>query len=313
MSSEPPKQPVALIYNPMAGDGRWRPSIDEVRRALEHAGGVVEMLPTRGPGDGVALARQAAGRYARIAVYGGDGSVNEVLNGVAGVEHAKRPQILLLPGGTMNVLCRDLGIPLDPVAAAMLLKTGVSKRIYLGLAANATIGKRYFALMAGAGLDAAVVHGMSGFTAIKRLLGGASFLLAGLKIVVSHGFPEIEVTVEDGAQAGIYRGCEVVVGKSCGYGGFFSITDQADACMPKFEVMVGRRIGGFAHIFRLARAFFGRLKHSRSHAFAIATRLRMASNERALVQMDGEPVGELPMEFSIDGTSVELLVPALAQ
>src|SRR5260221_4043832 len=94
MSAEPAKLAVALTYNPMAGDGRWRPSIDEVRRALEHAGGVVEMLPTRGPRDGVALGRQAAERHAPIAVYWGDGSVNEVLNGVAGLQQGRRPPIL---------------------------------------------------------------------------------------------------------------------------------------------------------------------------------------------------------------------------
>jgi diacylglycerol kinase (ATP) len=295
----------------MAGEGRWRPSIDKVRRALEDAGGAVTMLPTRAAGDGVELAREAAGCFPTIAVYGGDGSVNEVLNGVAGIVAEKRPRILILPGGTMNVLCRDLSIPLNAVKAAGLLRTGVPKRIFLGLASNEAIGERYFALMAGAGLDAAVVHGMSEFSTMKRLLGGISFLLAGLKIVIFHGFPQIDVTVLDGEQAGSYRGYEVVVGKSCGYGGFFSITDAADATTPAFEVMVGRRYGGFAHFFRLTRAFVGRLKHSRSHKFMHTTHVRMESRKPAVVQMDGEPVGELPMEFSIDGTSVELLAPRL--
>ena len=95
------RRPLGLVYNPAAGDGRWRrPSLDSVRRALEAAGGEVEMFATRAPGDGVEQTRLAASRHDLVAVHGGDGSINEAFNGI--VASGRSPQVLLLPGGTID-------------------------------------------------------------------------------------------------------------------------------------------------------------------------------------------------------------------
>lgn len=302
------QQPVALVYNPAAGDGRWRSSIDSVRRALEGAGGEVEMFPTRAAGDGIEQGRLAAQNHAVVAVHGGDGTVNEALNGV--IASGKKPRVLVLPGGTMNVLCRDLGIPSDAVQAASLLRTGVPKRIFLGLLKSAR-GQRYFAIMAGAGLDAAIVHGMKEFTSAKRLLGPFAFLLSSTKQGILYGFPEISVTIEDGDAPGTYRGYEVVVGNSKGYGGWFTVTDRADPTQPGFEVAIATSGRALRHLTGMTLAMLNSIKLHHSYKFVMATRLRIASTGMVPVQIDGDAESQLPIELSSDGTYVEMLVPSL--
>lgn len=300
------RRPLGLVYNPAAGDGRWRPSLDSVRRALETAGGEVELFATRAAGDGVEQARLAASRHDLIAVHGGDGSINEAFNGI--IVSGRAPKVLLLPGGTMNVLCRDLGLPLDSVQAAELLKNGVSRRLCLGLCSRAG-ENRYFSLMTGAGLDAAIVHGMLQFSAAKRVLGPFAFFLSGVWRGLPYRFPEIEVVVEDGDSPGTYRGCEIVVGKSKGYGGWFTVTDRADSGEPVFEIAIAKKKGNLRHMAAIPLAFFGQLKRSRNYIFTMCTRLRVTSAGQVPVQMDGDAVGMLPIELSVDGASVEVLVP----
>ncbi len=297
------KQSVGLVYNPVAGMGRSRPSVEQVVQALQRAGGDVEMFPTRGPGDGVEQAWLAAERHQTIVVYGGDGSLNEALNGVAG--GAEPPRVLLLPGGTMNVLCRDLRIPLDPLRAAGLLANGVARRIHLGLAVAGDT-RRYFSLMAGAGLDARVVHQMSERGRMKRMLGPFAFLLTGLQSMWTYGYPEIEVEI-DGER---HSARSLIVGKSRGYGGWMSIADRADPGKPVLEVALSKRPGAFWHNVNITLALFERARWSPDYRFFTATRLRASGKDPGIpVQIDGDAAGALPMEFSIDGTTLEVLVP----
>ncbi|GEM_PF-619211 len=306
------KRPLGLVYNPAAGDGRWRPSLEGMLRALEGVGGKVELFATRFAGDGVEQGRLAAERHDLVAIQGGDGSINEAINGI--VQSAqlsgRSPRILLLPGGTMNVLCRDLGIPLDPLEAATLLKSGEPRRICLGASTrNGQDTKRYFTLMTGAGLDAAIVHGMTQFAAAKRVLGPFAFALSGFSSGLMYSFPEIEVVVEEGDAPGVYRGAEVIVGKSKGYGGWFTVTDRADNAQPMFEVAIARRKGVLRHMAAIPLALFGQLKRSSNYLFMMSTRLQINSAGNVPVQMDGDPVGSLPINLSVDGASVEVLVP----
>jgi diacylglycerol kinase family enzyme len=302
------KQPLGLIYNPTAGQGRFRPGIQKVLQALDDAGAHVELFATRLAGDGIEQGRLAALAHETVAIYGGDGTVNEVLNGL--VESGKSSRVLLLPGGTMNVLCRELRIPLNVDKAAALLSSGVGRHIYLGLATTPQ-GKRYFSLMAGAGIDAAVVHGMSHFGWAKRLIGPFAFLVAGLEQMFRYRFPELEVEV-DGSR---FPGRGLVVGKSKGYGGFFTMTGRADPHEPIFEVALAERRGLIRHSFNLMLAMVGLIKWSPNHRFFMTTHLTAKAVKRVPVQMDGDATGglagESPIEFSIDGTTVEVLVEVL--
>ena len=186
---------LALIANPHASrfSGRQR---DRVVAALA-AGHKVEVLQTAHPGQATALASQAvASGVEVVAVLGGDGTVNEVVNGLRGSDAA----LGLLGGGRVNVLARGLGLPADPDRAAArlveLLAAGARRRLTLGVA-----GDRCFALNAGLGLGGAIVREVERRQRAKQLYGDRAYLAAGLKaLLVDHDrdHPHLTVHLPDG-------------------------------------------------------------------------------------------------------------------
>jgi len=157
----------------------------------------VEVLQTAHPGQATALAGQAvASGVEVVAVLGGDGTVNEVVNGLRGSDAA----LGLLGGGRVNVLARGLGLPADPDRAAVrlveLLAAGARRRLTLGVA-----GDRWFALNAGLGLGGAIVREVERRQRAKQLYGDRAYLAAGLKaLLVDHDrdHPHLTVHLPDG-------------------------------------------------------------------------------------------------------------------
>ena len=126
-----------LIHNPNAGNGGFgrRQMLDQARRIFSSAGIEAELIETRGPGDATEMAQRAIveGRQLVIAC-GGDGTLNEVVNGLAAEQNGRRVPLALLPGGTANVLAKELNLPWDIPGAAEKLIHGSLKDIALGLA-----------------------------------------------------------------------------------------------------------------------------------------------------------------------------------
>jgi diacylglycerol kinase family enzyme len=155
------------------------------------------VLQTAHPGQATALAGQAvASGVDAVAVLGGDGTVNEVVNGLRGSDAA----LGLLGGGRVNVLARGLGLPADPDRAAArlleLLAAGARRRLTLGLA-----GERCFALNADLGLGGAIVREVERRQRAKQLYGDRAYLAAGLKaLLVDHDrdHPHLTVHLPDG-------------------------------------------------------------------------------------------------------------------
>src|SRR5271156_2545209 len=157
-----------LIYNPTSGGRRHRrfQEIEEAVRILKDAGITVELAATTEGGHAQDIARLAVvhGREMVIAC-GGDGTINEIINGLAG----SQGPMALLPAGTANILAKELRIPWDIPRAARLIPEATIRRIALGLAVpmNGSGGTnalpkagRYFLCVAGAGPDGAIVNGV---------------------------------------------------------------------------------------------------------------------------------------------------------
>jgi diacylglycerol kinase family enzyme len=186
---------LALIANPHASrfSGRQR---DRVVAALA-AGHKVEVLQTAHPGQATSLASQAvASGVEVVAVLGGDGTVNEVVNGMRGSDAA----LGLVGGGRVNVLARGLGLPADPDRAAArlveLLAAGARRRLTLGVA-----GERCFALNAGLGLGGAIVREVERRQRAKQLYGDRAYVAAGLKALLADAdrdHPHLTVHLPDG-------------------------------------------------------------------------------------------------------------------
>src|SRR5918996_4762566 len=187
---------IALVANPHASrfSGRQR---DRVVAALaaEHT---VELLQTHHPGQATELAGQAAAGLGCevVAVLGGDGTVNEVVNGLRGSPAA----LGLLGGGRVNVVARGLGLPADPDRAAArlleLLAARARRRLTLGLA-----GERCFALNAGLGLGGAIVREVERRQRAKQLYGDRAYVAAGIKALLvdyDRDQPHLTVHLPDG-------------------------------------------------------------------------------------------------------------------
>jgi diacylglycerol kinase family enzyme len=182
---------IALVANPHASRFS-RHQRDRVVAALgaEHH---VELLQTRHPGQATGLAREAAAALGCevVAVLGGDGTVNEVVNGLPGTTAA----LGLLGGGRVNVVARGLGLPADPDRAAArlleLLAAGARRRLTLGVADG-----RCFALNAGLGLGGAIVREVERRQRAKQLYGDRAYVAAGLKaLLVDVDRDQLHLTV----------------------------------------------------------------------------------------------------------------------
>ena len=298
MPRPPQFRTAALIYNPQAGRRRDRRKreLSRATHLLEAYGTACSLVPTTGPGSATELARHetAAGRDL-IIVCGGDGTVNEVVNGMAG----SQVPMALLPAGTGNVLAKELGLPWDIQLAAEYIPRGTVRRIALGRA-----GERYFICMAGVGADAAIVRHLN--AGAKTRLGMLSFWLEGFRQLFTYKFGHFAVTIE-GREL---RVAQLIASRTKHYGGPVQLTRRADLFRDDFEVCLTTPRFRFAYLGYFLAQMAGRLEGLPGVNFLRTTRLRAEPLEQEThTQVDGEWAGELPMEFSIVPDALSLLVP----
>src|SRR6266436_2710665 len=193
-------QNALLIHNPNAGNGgRGRRSmLDEARRIFAAGGIHTDLTETTKAGDATEIAQRAhdEGRQLVIAC-GGDGTLNEVVNGLAGQENGHRVPLALLPGGTANVLAKELNLPWDIPSAAEKLVHGEVKEIALGLATplNEPNKKRYFLSVAGAGPDGTIVYAID--LDLKARVGILAYWWQGAREVFRYKYPHFRVVTGD--------------------------------------------------------------------------------------------------------------------
>src|SRR6516164_2927720 len=216
-----------LIHNPNAGnggDGR-RKLLDQARRILASNGIEAELAETAGPGHAIEIAQQAVREHRQLVIAcGGDGTLNEVVNGLATASNGNRVPLALLPGGTANILAKELDLPWDIPRAARHLVHGEVRDIALGLATPLEMPekRRYFLSVAGAGPDGMIVYSID--LGLKARVGILAYWWQGAREVLRYTYPRFRVRTGD-------RRMEVtlaIVGRTKNYGGPFKITDKAD-------------------------------------------------------------------------------------
>jgi diacylglycerol kinase (ATP) len=301
-----------LIHNPNAGGGgrRRESAIDEARRIFAAGGVHTELAVTTGPGHATEIAQRAAdeGRQLVIAC-GGDGTLNEIVNGLAARRNGHRVPLALLPGGTANILAKELDIPWNLKRAAETLVNGKVKEIALGLATplEQPERKRYFLSVAGAGPDGMIVYSLD--LDLKAKLGILAYWLEGAREVFRYDFPRFRVVAGE-------RNLDVslvIVGRTKNYGGPFKITTEADLFENQFEVMALTTQSGFKYLSYLPTLWFGDLREAEGVHFWKAEALVVEPLDKNPIyaQIDGEPLTRLPVEFKIVPRALKLLVPQI--
>jgi len=299
-----------LIHNPNAGSGGngRRRQLDEARRILSAGGIEAELAETTGPGHAIEIAQKAAlDKRQLVIACGGDGTLNEVVNGLAHFQNGHRVPLALLPGGTANILAKELSIPWNIPSAARGLVGAEVREIALGLATplEHPEKKRYFLSVAGAGPDGMIVYSID--LELKARVGILAYWWQGAREVLRYTFPRFRIRTGDRQMEGTL----VVVGRTKNYGGPFKITDQADLFEDQFEVLALTTQSGFRYLSYLPSLWMGNLRQEEGAHFWKADTLVCEALDANPVyaQVDGEPLTRLPVEFSIVPRALELVVP----
>src|SRR5229473_3088067 len=299
-----------LIHNPNAGNGgrRRRRMLDEARRILSLGGIEADLQETRAPGEATAMAQRAGSEGRQLVIAcGGDGTLNEIVNGLAIPQNGHRVPLALLPGGTANVLAKEIGLPWDIPAAAHKLVHGEVKEIALGLATPLREPSKalYFLSVAGAGPDGMIVYSIR--LGMKARLGILAFWWAGGREVFRYKFPHFRVVTGDQK----IDASLVIVGRTKNYGGPFKITTGADLFENQFEVMALTTQSGLRYLSYLPTLWMGNLRGTEGvHFHKSDTVICEPLDDKPIyAQVDGEPLARLPVEFKIVPRALKLLVP----
>ncbi len=296
-----------IIYNPAAGRSRHLrlTQLERAQNVFKQAGILAVLEPTAGPGVAAEQARGvvADGRQLVIAC-GGDGTINEIVNGLAG----SQVPLAVLPGGTANVLVKELSLPWDIPRAAERLARGTLHRIALGLALSPKLpgGQRYFISLAGAGPDGKLVNAVD--LQRKRRMGILAYWMEGNRQLFTYNFPAFRViTAQEEHTATL-----LVVGRTKHYGGPLMITTEADLFEDRFELFVATARNRWRWASDMIKLLRGRHKTIRDAFFwkTASVRCEPVNGEDVWAQVDGEPIGKLPVEFRIVPDALTLVLPS---
>ena len=287
--------PTCVIFNPAARGEKAR----RFRRQLDAIGAQCAFKATTAPGDARRLAAEAVtDGFDLIVAAGGDGTVNEVLNGIGDAPDGfDRARLGVLPLGTVNVFARELKIPLHIERAWEVLQRGREIKIDLPrveFSANGVRQKRYFCQLAGAGLDARAIELVD--WRHKKKVGPLAYVIAGLKALREK---KPKITVRANGQN--VSGELVLIGNGKFYGGPFAIFPSADLRDGLLDVCVFPRVG-LAGVAALRAEFSCCAKNCRRKScddFSAAS-FELSGETPAAFELDGEWVGNLPATFSIE-------------
>jgi YegS/Rv2252/BmrU family lipid kinase len=292
-----------VIFNPAARGNKAR----HFRRQLDAIGSQCALKATTAPGDARRLAAEAVGEgFDLIVAAGGDGTVNEALNGLGDAPDGfARARLGVLPLGTVNVFARELKIPLRIERAWDVLQRGREMRIDLPrveFSANGTRQQRYFAQLAGAGFDARAIELVD--WSHKEKIGPLAYVIAGLKALWEQK-PKITVRAE-GREV---RGELVLIGNGHLYGGPLGIFPPADLRDGLLEICVFPRVNWLVFL-RCLPDFVAR----RRLPECVVQRVRAAAFEldgepAAAFELDGEWAGHLPATFSVEREKLRVIMP----
>lgn len=288
---------VLVIGNPAAGRGHSEARINQLACTLESRGHKVEVFLTQKAGDAALRAGRIGPEIERLVVAGGDGTINEILNGLP---DPSRTPILHVPSGTANMLARDLNLPFRAQQLAEILETGALRWADMGIVNN-----RRFLLLVTCGFDASVTEQIKRDRG--RTLGYRGYILPTLRALGRYDPVDLQVRIDGTWKA---SGRQVMILNVRHYGGLLVFSDTAALDSGQFDVCVfqsGSALSlvryGLAGLFRMSSMlpdvmrFFGR-------------RIEIDSSLPCPTEVDGDYFGTTPLSIDLLEAKVPLLVPA---
>lgn len=302
----PERRRVLVIHNPNAGRRRRRERLQAVVAELERLGLQVEIKLTAGPGDAMRYAREA--RDARIAgpgagdgpdvvvAAGGDGTINEVVNGMAGGS----VPLALLPLGTANVLAAEIGLADQPQDVVRAILYGPVVPIHLG-----DVNGRRFTVMAGIGLDADVVASVD--QRLKRRTGKFAYAVATLQRWLDYRRHRFLIEI-DGVP---HQAAAAVVANGHYYAGRFVCAGEARLTDPYLHVCLFENPGRWQAACYMLGLFTGFLPRLKSYRVVPGREIAILEEGARPVQGDGDIIARLPVRIRVADETVPLVMPAV--
>jgi diacylglycerol kinase (ATP) len=292
----------AVIYNPFAGRlSRSARSLHRTTELLSRQGIEAVLVPTSGPGSASDQARRHVEDGCDLVIAaGGDGTINEVANGLVN----SRTPLAILPGGTANVLAREMRVPISIERAAAQISNLLPRRIAAGLLTREGCEQRAFLLMAGAGLDAEIVYHLD--LDLKAVTGKLAYYVGGL-FQAMRPLREFEV-IADGKS---YEASFALISRVRNYGGDLEIARGASLLLNEFEVVLFRGKLGIQYLPYLLGVALKCVDRMKGVTILRAQSVicnRPATGD-VYVQVDGELTGKVPFSAEILPDALTLLVP----
>jgi YegS/Rv2252/BmrU family lipid kinase len=294
---------VCVIINPAAKG-------EKAQRFLKQLGlfaGLCALKSTHGPGTGRDLAREAVEEgFETIVAAGGDGTINEVLNGIADhPEGLQRARLGVLPVGTVNVFAREMQLPLKVRAAWETIVRGRETAVDLPQFQFRLHGepqRRHFVQMAGAGWDARAIETVD--PNLKKRVGQFAYMLAGLSTLRE---PRPIITVTAGSRTA--KGELVILGNGRYYGGEIPVFCQANNHDGLLDVCVFPRITLRVLVRYVMGYLSPRLFRPRDEIYFQTESLQLTSDPPAPLQLEGETVGYVPAECMLRRLALRVIAP----
>lgn len=291
---------VLIVHNPTAGARRQR-RLDAVIGRLRAHGASVEVRATSAPGDAERFAVEALSAHGAgngpdtVVAAGGDGTINEVVNGLAG----GRLPLALMPMGTANVLAAEIGLALDPDEVAHAILNGSVKTIHLGVANG-----RRFTLMAGVGMDAEVVATVD--PVLKRKTGKFAYAVATALRWLEYRDRRFRIEI-DGR---MHEAASAVIANGHYYAGRFVCADEARITEPLLHVCLFEKPGRWQALYYMLALFGGFLGRLRTYRVVPAQEVAVLLDHDGPVQGDGDVIAHLPVRIRVADETVPLVMPA---
>jgi diacylglycerol kinase (ATP) len=288
-----------IIYNPTSGRELFKKHLPEVLQKFEQAGFETSCHATTCEGDAIQAAKVACERgFDLIVAAGGDGTINEVVNGIAELEN--RPQLAVIPVGTTNDFARAIGIPLNNVVSAVeAILNGEPKKIDIG-----RVNDQYFINIAGGGRLTELTYEVP--SKLKTMVGQLAYYLKGMEMLPSLRPVEVEIEY-DGK---LFQG-EIMlflVSLTNSVGGFEKLAPDSSLNDGMFDLLILKK-ANLAEFIRVATlAIRGDHINDEHIIYTKANRVKVTNKDKMQLNLDGEYGGLLPGEFVNMYQHIEFLV-----
>ena len=281
---------ICIIFNPKAGSSKLA-KLNKIIAEL-NKNNIVTLFETTAAGDATNIARTESARFDIVVAAGGDGTINEVVNGID-----PSTPLAIIPMGTANIVAIEAGISNNSKAICAAIKQGKTKRAYVS-----TINNKKFILMAGIGYDAKVVNNIN--PKLKKVFGKLIFALEGLKQFFK--LKEFNITITSNNQT--HHANWVLITNAKYYAGPHSITKRTNIFNEDLICYLFQDLTKLSFLYNLFLIiFFGDLSKSKKIKTIYSSSFDISSQHTTPIQCDGEPFGHLPATIQSNKEFINLI------